>query len=673
MHCGTCRKLFNVIENFVVQDGSGRYKPIGEVDPAGTQSQSDTGRAVPGGRTGFDRDGSNDPDPRTTRDDRNIANSSGPGEALSGDAQEGRPATDAANRGYPAASALGGAGVERDWPTDAGQEWENTDREIEDGSDEGADAPAESVRSTQDEAGAEQERSSVGAAGDRGGTPDVPAWRDRRIENDRVFGSAPSEVGTGDLTSQGEQGYREMDLDPPMDDHGPAMEPEGPGPAGGSNADVWNPAGPARHVLEETDTESVSDSPKADEASGSTIGSNALWDAADAASRHPTAVPPETGTQNPMVETVRDNPYTEQDRPDGNSDPAWGYGPTDTRHEADTTDDVPADSAMSVLVEGAKEERASSAGTDGGDAGGSVNSAREEATDREERDSIPALPAVDADSPMTQTRRGDRASDEGPSMNDDGPSAPGEGVHESVPEGDDLAELVHPLLPSDGEKMVDLEITPEPAAGNWFNVETDDAVERNPFETVEETASSGKSPSVQSNISMNGVDAYIADRPNPLAGFLWFIVAMGFLFLLGLQVRTYLVDGYAQDERFRPYLSLFCRVASCELPSRRDTYSFSITNTRVELHTDVPGALSISVKLVNQAEFSQPYPDLQLTLIDRVGRVIGRRIFPPDSYLGVDEETLLKSGALVTVDFELAQPNEQAVGFVVEIVLESAA
>lgn len=176
------------------------------------------------------------------------------------------------------------------------------------------------------------------------------------------------------------------------------------------------------------------------------------------------------------------------------------------------------------------------------------------------------------------------------------------------------------------------------------------------------------SPLKSAAINMNGVDSYIADRPNPLIGFFWFAVCIGFLVLLGLQVKLYHVERYAQDEKYRPYLSLFCRVAQCELPPRRDAYRFTITHTRIDLHPQQPGALRITVKLINQATFAQRYPDLQLTLTDRVGRVVGRRTFSPDFYLGERPGNNLDAGELGSVSFDLARPHEKAVGFVVDVV-----
>ncbi len=172
-------------------------------------------------------------------------------------------------------------------------------------------------------------------------------------------------------------------------------------------------------------------------------------------------------------------------------------------------------------------------------------------------------------------------------------------------------------------------------------------------------------------ISMSGVDEYIADRPNPLVGFMWFLIVLGFVFLLGLQIRTSFVDQFAQNGQLRPYLSLFCKIASCELPPRLDRHRLFHIYSGVNLHPSYPGAVTITIKFANKAEFAQPYPDLRLTLNDKAGRVIGRRTFSPETYLKDRPPELIESGEQVTVDFNLAHLHEEVVGYIVDIVHES--
>ncbi len=671
VRCGTCRKMFDVARNFVVQDSPGRYIPLERSAPDRREARSGLERTVQGGRTGPGMDGSDSPDFHTGRNGGNAAGSPGPVTTPDREEQSGWSAPDAADTEEdPAASAAQGSPeIAHNRPTNTGPERENAGPGIGDRPDEDVGVSVETGRAVPAEAGTEHEHSSAGAVGDRGGSPDVPAWQDGMNGNARGSAADPPGEDTGEGPDWDGQGYRNTERNLSMDDDMPARDVEDPDSVDGSNGDAWEQFGQAHSVPDETDTEPGPDSSEADGSGGSAAASGISRGAADEAGQYTPAVLPGTGTDVPPAGVERDNPDMAQDLPDGVGVPTREYEAQGTRHETVPAGEDPAEPAMSVPVE-VGGEHADPVWTGGSGADEPANFIHGAAADPDGQDKAPALPEVDADDAAA---RDDGVVSDGPSLDDDDPSSPGKRISEPETEDNNLAELVRPSPPADGEKMVDLEITPEPVVGNWFNIDPDDTVERNPFEPVEATAPPDKGRPAQSNISMNGVDAYIADRPNPLAGLVWFIVALGFLFLLGLQVRTYFVDRYAQDERFRPYLSLFCRVAACELPARRDAYSFSITHTRVELHPDVPGALNITVKLVNQAGFSQPYPDLQLTLIDRVGRVIGRRTFSPDSYLGTDEPNLLESGELASVDFDLVQPNEKAVGFVVEIVLESAA
>ena len=176
-------------------------------------------------------------------------------------------------------------------------------------------------------------------------------------------------------------------------------------------------------------------------------------------------------------------------------------------------------------------------------------------------------------------------------------------------------------------------------------------------------------------MSSNRVEQYINDSANPFVTFIWLIVVIGFVFLLGMQVKYFFVERYAQDQTYRKYLAGFCKIAGCDLSPRQGSFQFTLTHTRIDLHPTEPGALRVTVKLVNEAKFAQPYPYLQLTLTDRGGRVVGRRTFPPELYLSNGANNMsghmIGQGELASIVFNLARPHEKAVGFVVDIVTES--
>ena len=184
------------------------------------------------------------------------------------------------------------------------------------------------------------------------------------------------------------------------------------------------------------------------------------------------------------------------------------------------------------------------------------------------------------------------------------------------------------------------------------------------------TLSAGLEDTPLGRMSRSGVDEYINDRTNPFVSFSWMLVTLIFVFLFGMQIKYFFVERYAQHESYRPYLVGFCKIASCQLPPRQDPFRFTLTHTKIDLHPSQPGALRVTVKLVNEAKFAQPYPLLQLTLTDRVGRVVGRRTFTPESYLINDQPNMLGQGELASLLFDLARPHEKAVGFVVDIVTD---
>ena len=164
------------------------------------------------------------------------------------------------------------------------------------------------------------------------------------------------------------------------------------------------------------------------------------------------------------------------------------------------------------------------------------------------------------------------------------------------------------------------------------------------------------------------VDSLIADRKSPLSTVIWSAVTLGFLALLVVQVKTYVVPQYAQVSKYRPYLHAFCKMADCSLPLFRDAHRLTLMHTSIELHPNEPGAVRIKVKMINEAKHPQPFPDLQLTLTDKFGRVVGKRTYSPSVYLPQDTENRMERGILSSVFLDLAKPHENAYGFTVDVV-----
>jgi predicted Zn finger-like uncharacterized protein len=77
------------------------------------------------------------------------------------------------------------------------------------------------------------------------------------------------------------------------------------------------------------------------------------------------------------------------------------------------------------------------------------------------------------------------------------------------------------------------------------------------------------------------------------------------------------------------------------------------------------GRLQLSATIVNRARRVQPYPDLEVVLLDAGGAEVGRTRFAPADYLAknADGSKGMTPGAFLPLVLELADPGEQAVGF----------
>lgn len=192
----------------------------------------------------------------------------------------------------------------------------------------------------------------------------------------------------------------------------------------------------------------------------------------------------------------------------------------------------------------------------------------------------------------------------------------------------------------------------------------DDVVARN--ESRRETARQEmmREEAEEELMDVDDVNWVVIYGPNPLRTALWTIGCIALVALLAVQVRFLHFDVLAGIPALRPYLQQFCSVAECAVPLPRSPRLIELAQTRVALHPDQPGALRVSAKLTNRADYDQSFPNLQLTLTDKAGRIVGRRVYDPTLYLGQEGSALkLGSGATQAIVLDLAQPHDTAIGF----------
>ena len=106
---------------------------------------------------------------------------------------------------------------------------------------------------------------------------------------------------------------------------------------------------------------------------------------------------------------------------------------------------------------------------------------------------------------------------------------------------------------------------------------------------------------------------------------------------------------------------------SAEQPFR-DLESIHLLSRELRSHPVVPGRLRLSATIVNTAQRSQPYPDIEVALLDPAGQVVLRERFTPSDYLaaGSARDSGMTPQAYLPLTLELADPGAQAVGFELE-------
>ncbi len=167
------------------------------------------------------------------------------------------------------------------------------------------------------------------------------------------------------------------------------------------------------------------------------------------------------------------------------------------------------------------------------------------------------------------------------------------------------------------------------------------------------------------------LDPSVATTHGASAGVPWWGTAgwvAGVIALLVLLVAQY---GYfnrnelAAYPGLRPWVQSLCAVTGCSIPPQRDLSRIELVSRNVVSHPSVPNALLVSATLVNHAPFPQPYPVLEVKLLDVNGKVVAMRRFRPSEYLseGLFPELGMVPEMPVRVVLEVEDPSNSATSF----------
>jgi len=106
-------------------------------------------------------------------------------------------------------------------------------------------------------------------------------------------------------------------------------------------------------------------------------------------------------------------------------------------------------------------------------------------------------------------------------------------------------------------------------------------------------------------------------------------------------------------------------VETRQTKSRKNPELFQLLSRDIHAHPSQPGALVLSLTMVNRADYRQELPVIELRLLDASQRVLASRQLNPDEYLtgSSDADNGLAPDALLPLVIEFSDPGIEAKGF----------
>lgn len=149
------------------------------------------------------------------------------------------------------------------------------------------------------------------------------------------------------------------------------------------------------------------------------------------------------------------------------------------------------------------------------------------------------------------------------------------------------------------------------------------------------------------------------------ARLLWsLLVLLGLAGLAG-QYIAYHFEELARQDQYRPWFAQVCPELGCTLPSKVDVEQIRSSNLVVRSHPDFSGALVVDAIIYNRANFSQPFPLLEMRFADLNGQLIASRRFKPSEYLSGElaGQSEMPPQTPIHISLDILDPGPKAVNY----------
>jgi predicted Zn finger-like uncharacterized protein len=163
--------------------------------------------------------------------------------------------------------------------------------------------------------------------------------------------------------------------------------------------------------------------------------------------------------------------------------------------------------------------------------------------------------------------------------------------------------------------------------------------------------------------------SHISQTTSPLTWF-WFGASFIMILAIATQIIYFKFNDWSQDPDYRPFYALSCQVFGCELPILHDLSQMNTEHFTVRPHPNVKDALSIDTLLTNNADYPQPFPNLNIIFTDIDDKTIASRIFIPKEYLAgeLTGATLMPKKVPIHIAFEIVNPGQEAVSYQIKLI-----
>ena len=132
-----------------------------------------------------------------------------------------------------------------------------------------------------------------------------------------------------------------------------------------------------------------------------------------------------------------------------------------------------------------------------------------------------------------------------------------------------------------------------------------------------------------------------------------------------LQYAFYNRNNLVKIAELRPWLNIMCQQTGCTLPPPKDRKLITLSSKNIFSHPNTKNALMISASIVNQADFAQDFPIIELRFEDVRGQPIAGRRFSAIEYLGIPEDQISKMqpDVSINISLEIKDPGNDMVSY----------